>query len=64
MAFVVAPGATPASIVKALRARIDAAFLPRPVVMLDRLPRALTGKLPRAALAALAAEARKKRGDA
>ena len=63
-AFAVAPGLTAAGILAALRERLDPAFLPRPVVMLDRLPRALTGKLPRAALAALAAEARKKRGDA
>jgi len=60
MAFVVAPGLTSAAIVDALRARIDAAFLPRPVVFVERLPRALTGKLPRAALAALAAQSRKR----
>jgi acyl-coenzyme A synthetase/AMP-(fatty) acid ligase len=60
MAFVVAPGLTAAAIVKALRSRIDAAFLPRPLVVVDHLPRGLTGKLPRAALAALAAEARKR----
>ena len=64
MAFAVAPGLTPGAIVDALRARVDAAFLPRPVLIVDRLPRGLTGKLPRAALAALAAEARKRpRGE-
>ncbi len=60
MAFAVAPGLTSAAILEALRRRIDAAFLPRPVVLVERLPRGLTGKLPRAALAALAAEARQR----
>ncbi|HEX5633505.1 MAG TPA: AMP-binding protein, partial [Gemmatimonadales bacterium] len=54
MAFAVAPGLSPADIVAALRERIDPAFLPRPVVMVKSLPRALTGKLPREALLALA----------
>jgi acyl-coenzyme A synthetase/AMP-(fatty) acid ligase len=54
MAFVVAPTLTPAQIVAGLRERVDAAFLPRPVVMLERLPRQLTGKLPREQLKALA----------
>jgi acyl-coenzyme A synthetase/AMP-(fatty) acid ligase len=65
MAFAVAPGMTAAALVEALRSRIDPAFLPRPLVLVERLPRALTGKLPRAALAALAAEAqRRPRGGA
>jgi acyl-coenzyme A synthetase/AMP-(fatty) acid ligase len=60
----VAPGLTAAEVTSALRERIDAAFLPRPVVMVESLPRALTGKLPRSALMALAAAARKRpRGD-
>jgi acyl-coenzyme A synthetase/AMP-(fatty) acid ligase len=64
MAFVVAPGLTAAQVTSALRERIDAAFLPRPVVLVESLPRALTGKLPRSALMALAAAARKRpRGD-
>ncbi|MBC8023133.1 MAG: acyl-CoA synthetase [Burkholderiales bacterium] len=54
MAFVVAPALTPAEILAALRSRIDAAFLPRPIVMVERLPRQLTGKLPREQLKALA----------
>ncbi|HUQ28984.1 MAG TPA: AMP-binding protein [Usitatibacter sp.] len=58
MAFVVAPTLTPAQIIAELRTRIDAAFLPRPIVMLDRLPRQLTGKLPREQLTALARAAR------
>ena len=56
MAFAVAPGLSPAALRRALRARIDPAFMPRPLVLLDALPRNTTGKLPRAALAALAAE--------
>ena len=58
MAFVVAPTLTPAQVIAALRERIDPAFLPRPVVMLERLPRQLTGKLPREQLQALARAAR------
>ena len=59
MAFVVAPGLTREAVLQGLRERIDPAFLPRPVVLLERLPRALTGKLPREALEALAREARR-----
>jgi acyl-coenzyme A synthetase/AMP-(fatty) acid ligase len=53
-AFVVAPGQTRAALLAALRQRIDPAFLPRPLVLLDRLPRAPSGKLPRDVLLALA----------
>jgi len=53
-AFVVAPGLTREALLARLRQRIDAAFLPRPLVLLERLPRAPTGKLPREALRALA----------
>jgi acyl-coenzyme A synthetase/AMP-(fatty) acid ligase len=53
-AFAVAPGLTAAQILEALRTRIDPAFLPRPLVLVDRLPRQLTGKLPRESLLALA----------
>jgi acyl-coenzyme A synthetase/AMP-(fatty) acid ligase len=60
VALVVAPGLTPARIVEELRTRLDPAFIPRPVLMVDSLPRALTGKLPREALLALAESARKK----
>jgi acyl-coenzyme A synthetase/AMP-(fatty) acid ligase len=56
MAFVVAPGLAPARILEALRERIDPAFLPRPLVRVECLPRQLTGKLPREALQALARE--------
>ena len=54
MAFAVAPGMTAASLQAALKDRIDATFLPRPLVMLASLPRNSTGKLPREALQALA----------
>ncbi len=53
MAYVVAPGADPAFILAALRARIDPVFLPRRIVHVDRLPRNELGKLPVAALQAL-----------
>lgn len=49
-ALVVAPGLTPQTIMTALRQRIDAAFLPRPLVLVDALPRNGLGKLPRADL--------------
>jgi len=58
-AFVVAPTLTANDVLAALRERIDAAFLPRPVVMVDALPRERTGKIPRAALVALAQRARR-----
>jgi acyl-coenzyme A synthetase/AMP-(fatty) acid ligase len=53
-AFVVAPGLARETLLAALRRRIDPAFLPRPLVLLERLPRAPSGKLPRAALRELA----------
>jgi acyl-coenzyme A synthetase/AMP-(fatty) acid ligase len=55
-AFVVAPGQTARQIAGELRQRIDAIFLPRPLVLVDQLPRNSTGKLPRAELQALYAE--------
>jgi acyl-coenzyme A synthetase/AMP-(fatty) acid ligase len=48
-AYVVAPGLTSAALLAALRQRIDAAFLPRPLHFVDALPRNETGKLPRRA---------------
>ena len=54
MAFVVAPGLSAPALLAALRERIDALFLPRPIILLDSLPRNSTGKLPREALRALA----------
>jgi len=58
MAFVVAPGLEADAILRALRERIDAAFLPRPLVFVDALPRNALGKLPRDALLRLAAQSR------
>ena len=55
-AFVVAPGLGHDELMAALRQRIDAAFLPRPLNFVDALPRNSTGKLPRAAITALVAE--------
>jgi acyl-coenzyme A synthetase/AMP-(fatty) acid ligase len=51
-ALVVAPGLSEAEVIGALRNSIDAAFLPRPLVMVAQLPRSATGKLPRAELLA------------
>lgn len=53
LALVVAPGLDKAAILAALAASIDPAFMPRPLHLVDRLPRAATGKLPRAALTPL-----------
>lgn len=55
-AFVVAPGLSARQVTVELRQRIDAIFLPRPLVLVDQLPRNSTGKLPRAELQALYAE--------
>ena len=50
MALVVAPGKTQEDIQHALRRRLNPVFLPRPLLLLPRLPRNETGKLPREAL--------------
>lgn len=60
-AFAVAPGLTSAQLLDALRERIDAAFMPRPLYLVDALPRGLTGKLPREALRQLARQARERK---
>jgi acyl-coenzyme A synthetase/AMP-(fatty) acid ligase len=52
-ACVVAPGMEASTLLAALRERIDPVFLPRPLLLVDALPRNSTGKLPRAALQAL-----------
>lgn len=49
-ALVVAPTLTRADVLRVLRERIDPAFLPRPLYLVDALPRNTTGKLPREAL--------------
>lgn len=61
-AFVVAPMLTSEAIMNALRQRIDAAFLPRPLCLVASLPRNDTGKLPRAAVSRLFAEREKTTG--
>ncbi|MGH7013648.1 MAG: AMP-binding protein [Stellaceae bacterium] len=58
MALVVAPELRAETILSALRNRIDAAFLPRPLVFVDALPRNALGKLPREALLQLANRSR------
>jgi acyl-coenzyme A synthetase/AMP-(fatty) acid ligase len=52
-ACVVAPGLDAPRLLAALREHIDPVFLPRPLLLVDALPRNNTGKLPRAALQAL-----------
>lgn len=56
-AFVVAPGLTRNSLLAALRERIDPIFLPRPLLLVDQLPRDGVGKLPLAKLQNLYAHA-------
>jgi acyl-coenzyme A synthetase/AMP-(fatty) acid ligase len=56
-ALVVAPKLDCAHIIQALRARIDAVFLPRPLLLVEQLPRNATGKLPQHTLTALTAQA-------
>jgi len=56
MAFVVAPGLDSEVIMQALRQRVDAVFLPRPLCFVASLPRNATGKLPREALHQLASQ--------
>jgi acyl-coenzyme A synthetase/AMP-(fatty) acid ligase len=53
-AAVVAPTLSAATLMRHLRRRIDPVFLPRPLVIVERLPRNATGKLPQQALQALA----------
>ncbi len=56
-AAVVAPGLDARHLTEELRQRIDPVFLPRPLLLVDRLPRNSTGKLPRESLRTLAAGA-------
>lgn len=49
-ALVVAPRLSVAALTEQLRQRIDPVFLPRPLLLVDQLPRNATGKLPQQAL--------------
>jgi acyl-coenzyme A synthetase/AMP-(fatty) acid ligase len=64
-AFVVAPRLSRQTLIEALRARIDAVYLPRPLYFVQSLPRNATGKLPREVLRSFAADCarRKACGD-
>ena len=53
VAFVVAPTLDARTLMAGLRPRLDAIFLPRPLVLVEALPRNSTGKLTRQALQAL-----------
>jgi acyl-coenzyme A synthetase/AMP-(fatty) acid ligase len=55
-AVVVAPGLTVAALMEQLRQLIDPVFLPRPLLIVDELPRNATGKLPQQALQGFADE--------
>lgn len=55
VALVVAPTVSAAALLRSLRERIDPAFMPRPLLFVDALPRNGTGKLPRETLARLVA---------
>lgn len=56
-ALVVAPRLEPEAILRALRDRMDPGFLPRPLLIVDALPRNATGKLEREGLLAFARDA-------
>ena len=58
MAVAVAPGLRSEAVLQALRERVDAAFLPRPLVLVDELPRNALGKLPRETLLQLVSRRR------
>ncbi len=49
-AVVVAPGLSAAALTEQLRLRIDPVFLPRPLLLVEELPRNAAGKLPQQAL--------------
>lgn len=65
MAFAVAPGKLPEEILSNLKAKIDPVFLPRPLYLVDALPRNPTGKILKHALETFAAAQaqRQKRGN-
>jgi acyl-coenzyme A synthetase/AMP-(fatty) acid ligase len=55
-AVVVAPGMSAAALTEQLRQLIDPVFLPRPLLIVEQLPRNATGKLPQQALQGFADE--------
>jgi acyl-coenzyme A synthetase/AMP-(fatty) acid ligase len=57
-AAVVAPGLTAAAILHELRRHLDGAFVPRPLIIVEKLPRNSVGKMPREELLSLFAKAR------
>lgn len=59
-AFVVAPRLARSVLVAALRERVDAIFMPRPLVWVEALPRNPMGKLPRSALQTLYVQGNKR----
>ena len=59
-ALVVAPGSSAEAVRAGLRDAIDPVFLPRPLVLVDELPRNEVGKLPRESLLAALRNARKR----
>jgi len=59
-ALAVAPGMSREQLLQELQARVDPVFLPRPLYLVDSLPRAETGKLTREALEELVARLRAK----
>ena len=58
-AAVIAPGLRKCDILKALKQQIDSAFLPRPLHLVQSLPRNALGKITQEALGQLAAELRR-----
>jgi acyl-coenzyme A synthetase/AMP-(fatty) acid ligase len=63
-AMVVAPALSVAQLTEQLRLRVDSAFMPRPLVFVEQLPRNATGKLPLAACEALLAQKSRAAGSA
>ncbi len=62
-AAAVAPSLDAATLLEHLRRRIDPVFLPRPLLLVERLPRNATGKLPVQALQALCDRHSRRRGS-
>jgi acyl-coenzyme A synthetase/AMP-(fatty) acid ligase len=64
IAVAVAPGLDAPTIIARLRARIDAAFLPRPLYLVSFLPRNMLGKLPRSEILGLIGSGPARAGEA